>query len=561
MEPYHEMVITYYQHFDTLRALVPILIETITSHLRRISRFPRLISNPNRFAGELSFFRGCGFWDDILTEIDSLRSSRFFQGLFEFRERVIEGLRSDIGNLFRLFLIIKDYGEESLTSAFLRSLLKQIQDIPNLKPKLINLFNLYPGVLNKFLLCLPERDQGLFIRFLGGRVPDEESESLRNQLINLIQIQRESSHFFHLYFRRITDKYPDLLRTLDNPSGFDTFSQGILGRFHSRESYSERLEILGDYYDCELTKIGLMTLKLSPVVETSQHYTRSSDLYLKLLFEMIGEMLDSRMFIALKNRIAIYATGGHGRGEAFDDDYDLIVITDVEEPNLRYFANQVLGRMCRALTKRGVIPHFRFADYTRSYTVTLTELEDILNRNRVDCFIDQSQILGSRLIIGPVWIERAYDKLIEEAIFDRGAEYIRAMISEFHNRHQDNSELNIKEKRGGLRDIETLVLVGKVMVRIRVPGTLKVLDLLQDRLKGNSPDIRDDYLFLKRIRDIHRITTAARDEIEEVGLSRIGLILNQKSAELRAELELRMEKIYKEISEFLDKSLTIYEAR
>lgn len=82
--------------------------------------------------------------------------------------------------------------------------------------------------------------------------------------------------------------------------------------------------------------------------------------------------------------------------------------------------------------------------------------------------------------------------------------------------------MDVKETRGGLRDMELLLMILMAHFRIWHPVTHELRAILAERMEHRKDDldrIFESYTFIKRCRDIYRLTVAAEDEIleEEVG--------------------------------------------
>ena len=175
------------------------------------------------------------------------------------------------------------------------------------------------------------------------------------------------------------------------------------------------------------------------------------------------------------------------------------------------------------IIKRGTIPHHRFADIVGRYVVLLSELEQFLSEERPDIFIEKSQILGARLTIGSHRFEQEFnERVVRRFIFDQKEKYITQMIGEMTSRQKATGESvmavehNIKECAGGLRDIEMMMLIIKATFDITTPVNAELFMTIAE----NHKELRTDILtllqncrFLKRLRDVYRLTIGATDII------------------------------------------------
>jgi UTP:GlnB (protein PII) uridylyltransferase len=219
---------------------------------------------------------------------------------------------------------------------------------------------------------------------------------------------------------------------------------------------------------------------------------------------------------------ALYATGGHAREQGFDDDYDMIVILDSDDQEKIDYCNKIVGKMNSEILKRGILPHHRFADHFGSYAISFAQMADYLSSEGTDIFIDQSQLLASRMLVGSSKLEaKLQQEIINPHIFSRGKEYIEYMKNEMQSRHcvQDGDHCDdIKECRGGLRDIEMLLLIYKTKHKVRDPLSRKFLHWLIKTENEHSDKFRyiEQHLnFIKNLRDLYRLKVAAHNVISK----------------------------------------------
>jgi len=112
-------------------------------------------------------------------------------------------------------------------------------------------------------------------------------------------------------------------------------------------------------------------------------------------------------------------------------------------------------------------------------------------------------------------------KIIDPLIFDRSEEFIELLIEEMVTRHaseDDETRRNLKECRGGQRDLEMLLLIYKARYKLWDPLSRKLLSNLSQLNPSGKEDF--DYLidhlnFIKKLRDLYRLKVAAHDVIEK----------------------------------------------
>ena len=127
------------------------------------------------------------------------------------------------------------------------------------------------------------------------------------------------------------------------------------------------------------------------------------------------------------------------------------------------------------------------------------------------------------MIVGSKMFVKSFERrIIRPHIFTKKEKYALAMINEITSRHDQESqlripELNIKEGRGGLRDIEMLLLTYKAYYGLRDPINSQIVETLiriipdrAEQLKslGYSADC------LRYIRDLYRLSVSAEDQLQ-----------------------------------------------
>jgi UTP:GlnB (protein PII) uridylyltransferase len=224
--------------------------------------------------------------------------------------------------------------------------------------------------------------------------------------------------------------------------------------------------------------------------------------------------------VRTRDLLAVYAAGGHGRKLAFDDDYDLIILLNSEDPEIRDYCGKIMARMNSEIIKRGTMPQYRFAERFGNYVTTFKELTDLFETPDEVTFIDMSQLMGARKIVGSEKFEaELYRRIIRPFILDDRDRFVAQIAGEIRSRHQavDQgviSPLDIKETKGGLRDIELLLLILMAKSDLWLPVTQELYAPLAEGFPHRAGDLKQifkSFRDLKHVRDIYRLTVAAED--------------------------------------------------
>ena len=159
-------------------------------------------------------------------------------------------------------------------------------------------------------------------------------------------------------------------------------------------------------------------------------------------------------------RMAVIAVGGYGRGTlAPGSDIDLLFVLPYKQTP---WGEQVVEYMLYVLWDLGL----KVGHATRN-------LDECIRLSRGDTTI-RTSILEARFVWGD---QQLFDELVtrfdEEVVKSTGSEYVQAKLAERDERHRKAGESryvvepNVKDGKGGLRDLHTLFWIGKYFYRVR----------------------------------------------------------------------------------------------
>ena len=201
-------------------------------------------------------------------------------------------------------------------------------------------------------------------------------------------------------------------------------------------------------------------------------------------------------------RIAVLAVGGYGRAEmAPHSDVDLLFLTPWK---ITPWAESVIETMLYLLW-----------DLKLKVGHSSRTVKDCLRLGRDDITI-RTALLEHRYICGfkPLAAELS-DRLWSELFRNSGPEFIEAKLAERAERHKRQGgqryvlEPNVKEGKGGLRDLQTLYWIGKYLHR--VPSAEGLVDAgLLSRDEFETFTRAEDFLWAARCH-LHYITGRATD--------------------------------------------------
>lgn len=577
-----QLIISYYNYIKDVRKLCSFLLKDTSIHLSSISSVVGMLKSSERrdkdgdFKGSLPkelianarFFAGTKYWEDVLglIESDPLISKNFFKGFDDLnaheRDKVIKSYVEWSGfapiTTIRLLTIIgkkqSNMLGETVFAKMSREFLKFIKNLPNMADRLSRIYSHYPEYIHEFLQILPEAELLQLEKILTESAVNEKVKEYHYQLKELCTIHKWSGQYFHRFFYRVISNHPEHLTSLTRPSKLSKIATGLLAMVDVYPGYSEKKKVLGDYYDLEFLKVGIGTMRGVDLITTNREFTEFCDNYIKELFHICEEEVEHESVGPLPStdEFTILVAGGHGRMQAYDDDYDLIAIVANEDPEVLKHATRIVTRMNREILKRGLLPHYRLAGKLGSFVNTIDQVNEYLLSQDDETFIDLSQLLGARMIIGSEEMEKVINReILDRFVFKNKNFYIKRMIGEIGNRQevekkQADHSCNIKETLGGLRDIEAIALMLKAYQETTMPLSESFFVDIESDFKEISEDltiITESMYFLRTIRNLYRLMVSADEEILQDYLPRLAGVFREGQQLEWSTSELIMKKL------------------
>ncbi len=563
-----QLLIDYYRYVREVRKLCDFMIEDIKKHLSSISlsmkllRSSRITDEEGGYAGILpvdfirtaEFFTGTKFWEDVLELLrnDDKLIERFIEGFERLTEterdelidKYIQWTHYSVISVIRLLSILGRKQETTLgETIFVRmnnAFLAFIEETPYITERICRVFSHYPQYIHEYLQYLPDSSCHYLDRILARPVFMDELTEYHNQLFELCKIHKFSSRYFHRYFHRVISNHPEYLRSLTNVSQLFKIASGLLATVDIYPEHNRKKQVLGDYYDLEFLRVGIGTIRGVDLNITNKEFTEFCDNYMRKLFDICTEEVEptATSVIPGTDTFAILAAGGHARSQAYDDDYDLIAIVDTDNEEVISHATRVITKMNREILKRGVLPHYRLGEILEGFVTPISKIIEYLSSGDEESFIDLSQLLGARMLVGSDVMKSVLrNKILSPFVFERRSSYIQKMIMEMRNRHELISDCksgtcNIKETKGGLRDMEAMALMLKAYLKSNKPLTQNFFQMVKSKfpaVAGDLDNASSAVYMLRTIRNLYRITIAAEDNISSEDLTILSSVFLQAS--------------------------------
>ena len=579
------LLIHYHEQVDSAKKICARLIQDVTEHLKSVSTFSNKLKSawypePYRsypgnlavdFLRDSDFFKGAKFWDDVLEALqaeDSHVLENLVKDLRLLKPRFQRILINKYGKAARnavyamiSFLIIlwknrRDLAAEDLCEQLNQAFLRNLADSQDRALRLTKMFHYYPHVINEYLSTLDGSQQRQFLNLLNVELWEPEQQKSKELLTKLCDIHCNTSHYFKRFFLRVVSQYPAYIQYLQETSKLAQVSKGILSHIDNLDTVEDKKKRLGEYHDIEFLRVGLEALQGVAIEKIDADFTEFSDSYLQILFDICKQAVNEKIggYKPTRDLIAIYTAGGYAREQAFDDDYDLIIFLNEKDEEIRNYCRQIITMMNTEIVKRGIMPHYRFADHFGDYITLVDDVDAFFSEENEDAFIDKSQILGARMIVGSTKFEKEFEeRIIQHHIFDKYDQYKDQMIGEMKARHKDkkvtkNHNLNIKEGIGGLRDIEILLLIHKAKYQLKEPVNRKLMKTICE-INSNYRDdlcsLNEHFNFLKQLRDLYRLIVFAGNELQPEYLEPAARIMDYKDDQNGTATEKLIEDYYK----------------
>jgi [protein-PII] uridylyltransferase len=197
----------------------------------------------------------------------------------------------------------------------------------------------------------------------------------------------------------------------------------------------------------------------------AERLCQMQDEIVRLLFEFAGKQLYPSQNPSEAERMAIVATGGYGRGLlAPGSDIDLLFLLPYKQTA---WGESVAEAILYCLWDMGL----KVGHATRS-------VDECIRQAKADMTI-RTSILEARYLLGD---RKLFDEL--NARFDKNVvqgtatQFVTAKLAEREERHRRAGqsrylvEPNVKDGKGGLRDLHTLFWIAKYVYRVREPEEL-----------------------------------------------------------------------------------------
>ena len=539
-----------------LRALAT-LLSKIDLHLSRVSTFRRLVKHHEELRNEgenlavrlleaLENYRGSVFWDEVVEVLTTDRDlgDRFvadFKALGEdeakaVANRYVVAMAEDATSLVELLCLLTQKDRDAAgevgggkagptAHAFWDQLMALLFRDRKTLERFVQRLDAETSTESLFRLCYafqPNRT-GALADHIEKTLDSNRAARVARALRSMIVLVHHHSRAVGRVARRVLARSPEFIARLNDHRRLRDLSTETVQEA-AREPWPKgQVELLGDAFDVVTLGSALIAILEGAPAARDAEFTAAVDQYVRELFKAcFREVRDkSPLFSRYRpgSQVAVYATGGYGRGEAFGGDWDYIAMVDEPDRGLTKFFGKVIQRVSAAMTRRGLHPHNRFSDHFNAYVVSVPELKAHLERRTSETFIDEAEVLEARFFLGDPVTARRFNEEVRSLVTETHAEpFIEDVLRELRARRlHPPVGLNLKLAPGGLREIHLLWLAVRVFARLPGPLTPELIG----EAAGALPDSRGDLRFLmvanaelRRARELYRLAIAFDDTID-----------------------------------------------
>lgn len=580
--PEDRLLGTYVDLRSRASTAVKLLSRGFERHLERVSTFRRVVdvergdgkgppSIVRHLLDALERHRGSVFWDDVVDLITGSpeRRTRFLSEVESLNEeakrdvarRYITLMVDDAAPLieFLVFLATRGSEESETPQVFWDALLDSLS-APGATDAFLErlVVESKTEALFRLATAYPPQRVASFADFIEQQDPTMRSARAVRTLRSVVYLVHHRSNAIGRIANRVLARTPEFLRRLGDTRRLKALSNDILESAALEPDPRNQIEILGDSFDVAVLRASLVGILEGAPSARDHEFTGAVDRYVRELFKACFREVRQRSpmfeFYRPGFGVALFATGGYGRGEAFGGDFDYIAVVDAADGGLRKFFGKVLQRMSMEMTRRGLHPHNRHTDLFNSWAVSVPELVEHMKTREAESFIDEAEVVEARFCLGDAALAQAFTEQVKGLVLGPHRRlFIRDVLDEIRNRRPWVPEaLNLKEGRGGLRELHLLFLAVRAFARTDGPFMAASIDHVEPLLPGHREDLEflvSAHHELRRFRELYRLSVAFDDELQVERLEEVARDLAPlRRAGVRGSILARIEHLMREVS-------------
>ncbi|MBN1878908.1 hypothetical protein JW823_02260 [bacterium] len=568
IRPGPRLLVHYYENLNLLCELSGQVMSKVDSHLKKITVFNDLMNNKkppelaikwtDSLVRNLFFaikqFKGTRYWDDILQSMEGDKGRRLAQlvesieklsihhRLYTFR-RLIRMIAFDMDSMISMAVLfnrhVHGFTEVDYSRALNIWLLELFKTDLHRVRELVEMLPSNPSIVTHFLINLDQQQLSDVSREVE-KIDDtsKDFQKLQGQFKILCRVLELSSNNYRRFFSKVVEIRPEIVSHIDDMAYLDRVRQLQWAELSDASNPQELKERLAVFYQFGFCRCGLEVLNRPDDLESFYRmYHSFFRRYFRWLYRAAQWQIDTRGEYQFEFRaqdeddqpIAIFCTGGYAREEAFENDIDLFVICGISEREFIRYASSLINDINRELNKQGVLTHHRFAEIFNSFIIPMDQLEAKFEIPEESDFIDWTQLLGARLLVGSQSFDRVLTRLLEKKLFANPHRFIASLLNEIEDRRITSSKIkshtvNVKENPGGLRDIQMILQAGQAFIGNRESDIWRTFQTLINALPELASEFKTlerVYKFLRTFKDLYYLSFSTEDDMLRDQLIRV----------------------------------------
>ena len=584
----------YYLYVQQAKDIIKRLLPDAVDHLKSISVFGRIMRRKKateagetrignlalRFCRETRFFKGTRFWEDIISTFAS-KNGQILRRLFKdydslsnfqkarVRNSLIEWSRYSFIATFKFAILLYNFRHQLPDPDFYKSyndeLLSRVRNEEEQTQRISIVFLNFPKLIVDYIETLSEDQRRKYRQWLDRNIWGKELIKAHDNMATLLTLSILTSADFQQRMFKVLKTNPEYVHHLTDTRRLSFIGKGSLAEAERLLTGQLKKEKLVNFFNFGYLRVGMQSIMGLPAKHVAAQFTEFSDTFLRLVFNTIKFELDEQLASPLntKDLFGVFVTGGQGQEQAFSDDYDLMILLNSDDPVILEHCTHICAKANSLITKSGIIPHYGLIEKVGSYVCTFSKLKTLLQSQPAYKYIEQSQLLCSRMIVGSSVLKTAFEEeILIPFVFNERTAYVRDMLGEVESRRKDalsktSDFLDIKEDAGGLRDLEMLLMILRVIypeIRAHSNYTFLVNLYTKDIKKSLLKRLIKSYEFLRKIRNITRLSVFTGDKLSEETIKYQAEVLNISSG-LDPETP---QKLFKRVKQTMKTTINAY---
>lgn len=374
------------------------------------------------------------------------------------------------------------------------------------------------------MLLIQTKDDRAISRILNDSAELKDQHLVTN-IENIKVLQQISSRYFKFYLQKMYLRFPTHIEHLTDGDWFQSLHRRLSDAVEGAENYHEKREALINLAVAGFVRLGLGRLGLINIPDVYEQFFTLLDFLLISFVKTCDHHIHAQLSKPeddgnrpLERLVAIYITGGYGRGEIYNDDIDLIIICHPRlDRKARGLINAFINQLNGFAEQIGATVDQVFGELGPSPFLSIRNIMEIVERNGKSRR-HVSYLLQARHLLGDSELDDQFQERLVRELYHHPERHILAVVEAHRERLHEFGEgaLNIKEEPGALLDIAGTASALRILLKIDQTNTAAILEsarMLMPESAALLNDLRSVLLKLRRLRELYRLTIAPDERL------------------------------------------------